>query len=59
MNLAVLMAEEEKEKEAIVAQRNNRSQRRKLLLDNLDKEELTQAAQAEKEEKLDDLYSQL
>ncbi|USN57130.1 MAG: hypothetical protein H6766_01300 [Candidatus Peribacteria bacterium] len=59
MNLAVLMTEEEKEKEAIIAQRNNRSQRRKLLLDNLDKEELTKAAAAEKEEKLDDLYSQL
>lgn len=59
MNLTILMAEEEKEKEAIVAQRANRAQRRKLLLDNLDKEEMTQAAQAEKEEKLDDLYNQL
>ena len=59
MNLTVLMNEEEKEKEAIQAQRTNRLSRWKLVLDNLDKEELIKQAAEEKKDKLDDLYSQL
>lgn len=59
MNLQILMQEDEKEKAAIMWQREARLQRWKLVLDNLDKEELEKQAAAEKEEKLTDLYSQL
>lgn len=59
MNLQILIAEDEKEKEAILAQRSSRFNRWKLVLDKLDKEQETTHANAEKEEKLDDLYSQL
>ncbi len=59
MNLQVLMKEDEKEKSAILGQRQGRLQRWKLVIDSLDKEELEKQAAAEKEEKLSDLYSQL
>jgi len=59
MNLQVLMAEDEKEKDAIEAQRDARSHRWNLVLDNLDKEVLTKQDKEEREGKLDDLMGQL
>jgi len=59
MNLQVLIHEDENEKAAIIAQRQSRIQKRRLMIENLDKEELIKAAKAEKEDKLEDLYSQL
>lgn len=59
MNLQVLIAEDEKEKEAIEAQREARKNRWKLVLDNMDKDIMTKVDAAEKEEKLDDLMGQL
>lgn len=59
MNLQILMQEDEKEKAAIMGQREARLQRWKLVLDNLDKEQLEKQAAEEKEQKLTDLYSQL
>ncbi len=59
MNLQVLMAEDEKEKDAIEAQRDARSHRRNIVMDNLDKEELTKQDKQEREGKLDDLMGQL
>jgi hypothetical protein len=59
MNLQALVHDDEKEKAAIVAQRQARIQKRKLMIDNLDKEELIKAAEEEKESKLEDLMGQL
>lgn len=66
MNLQVLIAEddgkpeaEQKEKQAIMAQRDARSNRRNIVLDNMDKEIMTKQFEAEKGEKLDDLMGQL
>ena len=59
MNLQILVSEDEKEKAAIMSQRQARLQRRKTVLDTLDKEKLEKEAAVEKEEKLGDLYSQL
>jgi len=59
MNLQVLIAEDEKEKAAIEAQRTARFNRWKLVLDNMDKDIMSHAAEAEKEGKLDDLMWQL
>jgi len=59
MNLQVLIAEDEKEKAAIEAQRAARFNRWKLVLDNMDKDIMSHAAEAEKEGKLDDLMWQL
>ena len=59
MNLQVLIAEDEKEKAAIEAQRQARVNRWKLVLDNMDKDVMSKVAEAEKEEKLDDLMGQL
>jgi hypothetical protein len=59
MNLQVLIAEDEKEKEAIEAQRDSRMHRRNIVLDNMDKETLTKQDKAEREGKLDDLMGQL
>ena len=59
MNLQVLIAEDEKEKQAIVAQRDSRANRRKLVLDNLDKENMSKEHEAQKEGQLEDLYGQL
>ncbi len=59
MNLQVLVHDDEKEKAAIVAQRQARIQKWKLMIDNLDKEELIAAAEEEKASKLDDLMGQL
>lgn len=59
MNLEVLIAEDEKEKAAIMAQRESRQHRWKLVLDNMDKDNAVGADKEEKESKLDDLMSQL
>jgi len=59
MNLQVLIAEDEKEKEAILAQRDARSHRWNIVLDNIDKEVLTKQDKEEREWKLDDLMWQL
>ncbi len=59
MNLQVLIAEDEKEKDAIEAQREARMHRRNIVLDNMDKEILTKQDKVEREGKLDDLMWQL
>jgi len=59
MNLQILLHEEEKEKEAIFAQREQKQQRWKLVLDNWGKEQSKKQYESEKEQKLGDLMSQL
>ncbi len=59
MNLQILIAEDEKEKEAIIAQRESRIQRWKLVAEQEQNKVLKAQAEVEKTEKLDDLYSQL
>jgi hypothetical protein len=59
MNLQILIAEDEKEKEAILAQRDSRLQRWKLVAEQEQNKVLKAEAEIEKTEKLDDLYSQL
>jgi hypothetical protein len=59
MNLQILIAEDEKEKEAIIAQRDSRANRWKLVLENLEKEKLQKVDKAERADKLDDLMGQL
>jgi hypothetical protein len=59
MNLQILIAEDEKEKEAIVAQREARHSRWKLISEQEENKALKVQAEIEKTEKLDDLYSQL
>jgi len=59
MNLQILIKEDENESQAIISQRQARIQRRKLVLDTLDKEEVEKIAKQEQEQKLGDLYSQL
>ncbi len=59
MNLQILMKKEEKEREAIIAQRQARIQRWKLILESLGKDEQAAQAKEEQESKLWDLYSQL
>lgn len=59
MNLHILIKEEEKEAEAILGQRHLRLERRKLMLESLDRDELKKAAAIEQESKMSDLMSQL
>lgn len=59
MNLQILMAEEDKEKDAILWQRSNKIARWKIVLDNITKNKLEREEQNAKEEKLQDLYSNL
>lgn len=59
LNLQILIAEDEKEKEAIEAQRDSRLKRWKLVMENLEKDELERKEKVEKEEKLSDLMDQL
>lgn len=59
MNLQILIGEDEKEKEAIMAQRESRSHRWKLIVEQEDNKRQKIQAESEKAEKLDDLYSQL
>ena len=59
MNLHILIKEEEKEAEAILGQRHLRLERRRLMIDSLDREALKKEAAAEQENKMSDLISQL
>lgn len=59
MNLQILIAEDEKEKEAILAQRDSRIHRWNIVFDNLEKEKLEVEEKKEKEEKLSWLMDQL
>jgi hypothetical protein len=59
MNLQILIAEDEKEKDAILAQRDSRGNRWKLVLENLEKTALQKVDKIEREGKLDDLMGQL
>ncbi len=59
MNLQILIAEDEKEKEAILAQRETRSNRWKLVTEQEQNKALKAQDAVEKAGKLDDLYSQL
>ncbi len=59
MNLQILMAEDEKEKEAIVSQREYRSNRWQIVMDNLEKEAMIKIEKKEKDEKLSNLMDQL
>lgn len=59
MNLHILIKEEEKEAEAILGQRHLRLERRRLMIDSLDREALKKEAAAEQENKMSDLMSQL
>jgi hypothetical protein len=59
MNLQILIVEDEKEKEAILAQREARFNRWKLVLESYDTSKLKQQEAKEKSGKLDDLYSSL
>lgn len=59
MNLHILIHEDENEKEAILAQREARLSRWKLIAEQENTKALKVQAEVEKTEKLDDLYSQL
>ena len=59
MNLHILIKEEEKDAEAITGQRHLRLERRKLMLESLDRDELKKAAAEEQASKMDDLMGQL
>lgn len=59
INLHSLIKEEEAEAEAILSQRHLRLERRKLMLESLDREELKKVAAEEQASKMDDLMSQL
>ncbi|MEI7478359.1 MAG: hypothetical protein WCJ81_07985 [bacterium] len=59
MNLQILIAEDEKEKEAILGQRDSRLNRWKLVCDQEETKKLKAEAEVEKKDKLDDLYNQL
>lgn len=59
MNLQILISEDEKEKEAILSQRDARLNRWKLVMSQEQTHTASKQAEVEKEEKLDDLYSQL
>jgi hypothetical protein len=59
MNLQILMAEEEKEKDAIAWQRSNKIARRKLVLESINKAQEEKEENQAKKEKLQDLYKDL
>lgn len=59
MNLQILVAEDEKEKEAILAQRDARLNRWKLVMENLQTEKLKAEEKKDKEGKLGNLYDAL
>lgn len=68
MNLQILIAEDDEQKEkeeekneknAILAQRDSRTHRRSIVLDNLDKDVMAKEYEGEKAWKLDDLMGQL
>lgn len=59
MNLQILIAEDENEKNAILAQREARSNRWKLVVDNMEGDKMKKIIAAEQASKMDDLMSQL
>jgi len=59
MNLEILSHESENEKEIVLAQRQSNLDKWKLVLDNLEAEKMKEQAEKEKEQKLNDLMSQL
>ncbi len=59
MNLQILIAEDENEKEAILAQRESKFTRWKLITEQEENKKLMKEAEIEKADKLDDLYGQL
>ncbi len=59
MNLQILIKEDENEAKAILSNRQARLQRRKVMLDSLDRDQLKEEAKKEQEQKLDDLMSKL
>lgn len=59
MNLQILMEEEEKEKEAIEAQRKSKLERWEILMENLQQKQEKEKEDKEKEGKLKDLYEKL
>lgn len=59
MNLQILIAEDEKERDAIMQQRDSKFNRWGIVLENLQKNKLEAADKAEREWKLSDLMSQL
>lgn len=59
MNLEILIHEDEKEKESILAQRDGKLKRWQLIFDNLNKKEEEQKYKQEKEEKLQNLMDKL
>lgn len=59
MNLQILIAEKEKEKEAILAQRDMRKNRWKILQEQAETKVLKAQAEVEKVEQLGNLYDQL
>ena len=59
MNLQILIAEDEKEKEAILAQRESRFKRRNLVMEKLSNDTTAQEEDKVKSEKLDNLMDQL
>jgi len=59
MNLEILAHEDEKEAEIVYAQRDANLEKWKLARENMEAEKLKEQAEKEKEEKLNDLMSQL
>ena len=59
MNLQILIAEDENEKNAILAQREARKNRRKLVVDNMEWDKVRKATEAEQASKMNDLMGQL
>lgn len=59
MNLQILIAEDENEKNAILAQRDARKNRWKLVIDSMEGDKMKKVAAAEQESKMSDLMNQL
>jgi hypothetical protein len=59
MNLQILIAEDENEKNAILAQREARMHRWKLVVDNMEGDKIKKVTAIEQESKMNDLMSQL
>lgn len=59
MNLQILIAEDENEKNAILAQREARMHRWKLVVDNMEGDKIKKVTAVEQESKMNDLMSQL
>ncbi len=59
MNLQILIAEDENEKNAILAQREARRNRWKLVVDSMEGDKMKKVAAVEQESKMNDLMNQL